>query len=255
MEVWMRESDFVGGFAKGLKVIEAFGEESPRLSIADVSRQTGLDRATARRCLLTLVDLGFAYYDGKFFSLTPRILRLGHSYLSATPLPKIVQPYLDQLSEAVGQSASVSVLDGGEIVYIARASLRRVMSISLTTGSRLPAYCSSMGRVLLASRPEQEARDILGRGNLRPLTRYTRFEKDDLIEEIRSVRQQGFAVIDQELELGLCSIAVPLINSRQATVAALNIGAPAAQIDASELPQRFLEPLQAVALSLRPLLA
>jgi len=118
----MRESDFVSGFARGLKVIEAFGEMHRRLSITDAAKLTGLDRATVRRSLLTLADLGYADYDGKFFTLTPKILRLGHAYLEATPLPVLIQPHLDALSEKAGQSASASVLDGGEIVYIARAS-------------------------------------------------------------------------------------------------------------------------------------
>lgn len=250
----MKDADLVGGFAKGLRVIEAFGENNPRLSIADVSRLTAMDRATTRRCLLTLTALGYADYDGKFFSLTPRILRLGHSYLSATPLPKIIQPYLDQLCETVGQSASASVLDGTDIVYIARASQRRVMSISLMAGSRLPAYCASMGRVLLAALPEQEALERLHHSELRAWTRYTKVDPNQLSDELKRVREQGFAVIDQELELGLCSIAVPLINARNATVAAINIGAPAAQITASDLPVHFLEPLQDVAASLRPML-
>lgn len=164
----MRETDFVGGFAKGLRVIEAFGEDRPRLSIADVSKITGLDRATARRCLLTLAELGYAEYDGKFFMLLPRILRLGHAYLSGTPLPTIIQPHLDRLSQSVGESASASVLDGAEIVYIARASQMRVISINLMAGSRLPAYCASMGRVLLAWLDESEARTILEQTELRP---------------------------------------------------------------------------------------
>jgi len=209
----MRETDFIGGFAKGLKVIEAFGEASPRLSIAEVSKATGLDRATARRCLLTLAELGYADYDGKFFALTPRILRLGHAYLSATPLPQIVQPFLDRLSQEVGQSASASVLDGTEIVYIARASQRRVMSINLIAGSRLPAYCASMGRVLLAALPEQEVRELLLRTELQAFTPLTKTAPGELLDELTKVQSQGFAVIDQELELGLCSIAVPLRRS------------------------------------------
>jgi IclR family pca regulon transcriptional regulator len=250
----MRETDFIGSFAKGLKVIEAFGEASPRLSIADVSKATGLDRATARRCLLTLADLGYADYDGKFFALTQRILRLGHAYLSATPLPQIVQPLLDRLSDEVGQSASASVLDGTEIVYIARASQRRVMSINLMAGSRLPAYCASMGRVLLAALPEPDARELLRRTELRSFTPLTKTDPDQLADELAQVRSQGFAVIDQELELGLCSIAVPLVNSRGAVIAAINIGAPAAQFRATELAERFLTSLRAVASTLQPML-
>lgn len=250
----MRDTDFIGGFAKGLRVIEAFGEATPRLAIADVAKTTGLDRATARRCLLTLSELGYAEYDGKFFALTPKILRLGHAYLSATPLPKIAQPFLDRLSEEVGQSASASVLDGTEVVYIARASHRRVMSINLMPGSRLPAYCASMGRILLAALPEEEARQILERTAIRAFTPFTRTDPDELLGELARVRAQGYAVIDQELELGLCSIAVPLIGERGRIVAALNVGASAAQIPAGELAKRFLPALQTIAQDLRPLL-
>lgn len=250
----MAETDLMGGFAKGLRVIEAFGEMQPRLSIADVAKMTGLDRATARRCLLTLSELGYADYDGKFFTLTPRILRLGHAYLSATPLPHIVQPLLDRLSEEVGQSASVSVLDGAEVVYIARASQRRVMSINLMAGSRLPAYCASMGRVLLAFLPPDQAKDLLEQSQRQKNTPHTLVEVEELIDELQRVRAQGYAVINQELELGLCSIAVPLYDARGRVIAAINIGAPAAQIAANEMADRFLMPLQKVAADLRPML-
>jgi IclR family transcriptional regulator, pca regulon regulatory protein len=247
----MRETDFVSGFARGLKVIEAFGETHQRLAIAEASKLTGLDRATVRRSLLTLAELGYADYDGKFFTLTPKILRLGHAYLSATPLPSIIQPYLDQLSEKAGQSASASVLDGTEIVYIARASQRRVMSINLTPGSRLPAFCASMGRVLLASLPENEARDILARTELKANTPNTKTDPNELMTEFRHVRAQGYAIIDQELEIGLCSIAVPVENDRGLIVAALNIGAPAAHVPASEMAERYLPLLKDTQKALR----
>ncbi|MBZ7926743.1 IclR family transcriptional regulator [Ensifer adhaerens] len=250
----MRETDFVSGFARGLTVIEAFDETRPKLSIAEASKITGLDRATVRRSLLTLSELGYADYDGKFFALTPKILRLGHAYLSATPLPTIIQPYLDQLSDRAGQSASASVLDGAEIVYIARASQKRVMSINLTTGSRLPAYCASMGRVWLAALPEQEAREILSRSNLKANTPYTKTDPEDLMAEFRRVRDQGYALIDQELELGLCSIAVPLENDRGRIVAALNIGAPAAHVAAAEMVERYLPLLKETQAALRVVL-
>jgi IclR family pca regulon transcriptional regulator len=250
----MRETDFVSGFARGLKVIEAFGEKTPRLAIADVARATGLDRATVRRCLLTLAELGYADYDGKFFSLTPKILRLGHAYLSATPLPQIVQPYLDRLAEEVHQSASASVLDGTEVVYVARASQKRVMSINLTPGSRLPAYCASMGRVLLAALPENEARILIEKSSLTGFTPRTKTDPAELMEELARVRADGFAVIDQELELGLCSIAVPLRNDRGTVVAAINIGAPAASIASDRMADLYLKPLRAIANALKPLL-
>ena len=250
----MRESDFVSGFARGLKVIEAFGEMHRRLSITDAAKLTGLDRATVRRSLLTLADLGYADYDGKFFTLTPKILRLGHAYLEATPLPALIQPHLDALSEKAGQSASASVLDGGEIVYIARASQRRVMSINLTPGSRLPAYCASMGRVLLAALPEAEARTVLSRSELKANTPNTKTDPVELMAEFRKVRAQGYALIDQELEIGLCSIAVPVENDRGQTVAAINIGAPAAHVPASEMVARYLPLLRETQATLRTVL-
>ncbi|MBY5748366.1 IclR family transcriptional regulator [Rhizobium leguminosarum] len=250
----MRETDFVSGFARGLKVIEAFGETRKRLSIAEASKLTELDRATVRRSLLTLAELGYADYDGKFFTLTPKILRLGHAYLSATPLPVLLQPHLDHLSEKAGQSASASVLDGTDIVYIARASQRRVMSINLTPGSRLPAYCASMGRVLLAALTESEARAILARSELKQNTPNTKTDPEGLIAEFRRVRAEGYAIIDQELEIGLCSIAVPIDNDRGETVAAINIGAPAALVPAAEMKERYLPLLKETQAALRPLL-
>jgi IclR family pca regulon transcriptional regulator len=250
----MADADFVSGFARGLKVIEAFGETTPKLAIADVARTTGLDRATARRCLLTLAELGYAEYDGKFFALTPKILRLGHAYLSATPLPHIVQPFLDRLAEEVGQSASASVLDGTEIVYIARAAQKRVMSINLMPGSRLPAYCASMGRVMLAALPPEDARSLLKQTALKSFTPFTKTDPRLLMEELQRIREDGFAVIDQELELGLCSIAVPLTNDRGRVIAAINIGAPSASVPAIEMASRYLAPLKTVAAALKPIL-
>lgn len=250
----MRETDFIGGFAKGLRVIEAFGEDQPRLSIADVSKITGLDRATARRCLLTLAELGYAEYDGKFFMLLPRILRLGHAYLSSTPLPTIIQPHLDRLADIVGESASASVLDGTEIVYIARASQMRVMSINLMAGSRLPAYCASMGRVLLAWLHEHEARALLERTERQKLTPFTKTEIGLVMTELSLIRGQGYAINDQELELGLRSIAVPVFNHRGTIVAALNIGAPVAHVETSDLVRRFLPVMLQIQSELRSLL-
>nr|WP_029927253.1 IclR family transcriptional regulator [Ochrobactrum sp. UNC390CL2Tsu3S39] len=250
----MRETDFIGGFAKGLKVIEAFGEDQPRLSIADVSKITGLDRATARRCLLTLTELEYAEYDGKFFMLLPKILRLGHAYLSSTPLPTIIQPHLDRLSDAVGESASASVLDGTEIVYIARASQMRVISINLMAGSRLPAYCASMGRVLLAWLHEPEAQALLERTERKALTPFTKVEIAPLMTELSIIRGQGYAINDQELEIGLRSIAVPVFNHRGLVVAALNIGAPVAHVETIDLVERFLPAMLQVQLDLRNLL-
>lgn len=237
--------DQMGGFAKGLLVIEAFDATHARLAIADVARLTGLDRATARRCLLTLAEAGYATHDGKFFELTPRVLRLGHAYLEAAPLPALVQPVLEQLSQATGESSSASVLDGAEILYIARAARRRVMSITLTPGSRLPAYCSSMGRVLLASLPEASALDLLERSERPALTPLTLTAIDDLLGELRKVRERGYAIIDQELEMGLRSIAVPIADRSERTLVAINIGAQAARVSLADMVENYLPAMQA----------
>lgn len=247
----VKETDFVSGFAKGLAVIEAFGESDRRLSIADVARKTGLDRATVRRSLLTLVELQYADYDGKFFTLTPRILRLGHSYLSATPLPALLQPHLDLLAEKTGQSSSASVLDDTQVLYIARASQRRVMSINLNPGSRLPAYCSSMGRVLLAALSDAQARDLLARTERHANTDRTLTDIEAIVAELGRVRERGYAIIDQELELGLRSIAVPLKNQRGETIAAMNVGAPAAHISLTQMVADVLPLLKAAAENIR----
>ncbi|MFG1300895.1 IclR family transcriptional regulator C-terminal domain-containing protein [Xanthobacter sp. V3C-3] len=248
------QRDTMGGLAKGLQVIETFTVERPRQSIAEVAAASGLDRATARRCLLTLAHLGYADYDGKFFTLTPRVLRLGTACLAAMPLPHMVQPWLDRLSEELDESSSVSILDEDEIVYVARAAQRKVMSIALMPGSRLPAYCTSMGRVLLGALPETEA---LRRLHARPLparTALTLTDPDAVMAQVRIVRDQGYAVIDQEVELGLRSIAVPLLNARGVTVAALNLGLPAHAGDPQTLVTRYLPALTRVQGEIRKIL-
>ena len=217
-------TDIVGSFAKGLQVLECFSADHPRLAISDVATMTGFDRATARRCLLTLHHHGYASYDGKFFALTPRVLRLGMGALAALPLPQIVQPWLDQLSEKIGQSCSVCILDETDIVYIARTAQRRVMSIGLLPGSRLPAHCTSMGRVLLAALPDATAREVINASDLAPRTVYSLNDPDEIMAEVSRVRTQGFAVNSQEVELGLSSLAVPIYDSRGRVVAALNTG-------------------------------
>ncbi|MEG4643583.1 IclR family transcriptional regulator [Paracoccus pantotrophus] len=250
----VNKTDFIASLAKGLGVIEAFRAERPRLSIAEVAEATGLDRATARRCLLTLHELGYADYDGKFFTLTPRILRLGMGALAAMPLAQLVQPWLDQLSEQIGQSTSVSILDDTEIVYLARAAQRRVMSIGLMPGSRLPAHCTSMGRVLLAALPEPEARAIVERSDLTPRTRHSLTAPDEIMARIARARDDGHAVIDQEVELGLRSLAVPLLNAHGRVVAALNTGVAAVQSSAEELVALYLPALLRVQEGLRRVL-
>lgn len=247
----MNSTDIIASFAKGLRVLECFDSDHPRLAIADISAATGMNRATARRCLLTLHAFGYADYDGKYFSLTPRALRLGTGALAALPLPQIVQPWLDQLSEQIGQSVSVSILDQTEIVYIARASQRRVMSFGLMPGSRLPAHCTSMGRVLLAALPPHEARAVVDASDLTPRTPRSRSDPAEIMAAISQVRAQGYAVIDQEIELGLRALAVPVFDIQGKVVAALNTGVAAVQTDPNEIVSLYLPALQKVQTGLR----
>lgn len=253
-----RPSDVMQGLAKGLAVIEAFQEGTGTgalgLSVTEVAARSGLDRATARRCLLTLEALGYAHYDGKYFRLAARTLRLGHAYTGSASLPATVQPFLEDLSQATGESASVSLLDATEIIYVARASRKRVMAINLTPGSRLPAYCSSMGRVLLAALPPAEARALLERCDRHAHTPHTVTEVEALTRILAQVAEQGYAGIDQELELGLCSLSVPLIDSGGQVVAAMNIGANSVRSALPEMIERYLPLLLQCQQRLRPLL-
>ena len=248
------ERDIMGGLAKGLSVIETFTAEHPRQSISEVSVASGLDRATARRCLLTLAHLGYADYDGKFFTLTPRVLRLGTACLATMPLPQLMQPLLDRLSEQIGESSSVSILDETDIVYVARAAQRKVMSIGLMPGSRLPAYCTSMGRVLLAAPPEAAAREILSQAPLSARTAHTLTDPEALVAEFARVRLQGHAIVDQEVELGLRSIGIPLYNSRGQTVAAMNVGVAASRTETDEMARLYLPAMTAVQSEFRKLM-
>jgi IclR family pca regulon transcriptional regulator len=247
--------DRIGGFAKGLQVIEAFGHERPRLTIAEVSRRTGLERATARRYLLTLVGAGYAEFDGKFFTLTPRILRLGYAYLSTTPLPTILQPFLEEVTKATDESSSACVLDGTDIVYIARSAQRRVMSIGLQVGSRLPAYCTSMGRVLLAALPDDVVIERLSRSSITRMTAHTLTDIKSIMDEVANVREKGYSVIDQELELGLRALSVPVYDASGKTVAAMNVGIQAARASVSEMVDRFLPALRQAQSGLRRLIS
>ncbi len=249
-----RDTSHVASLGKGLAVIECFGRESPRLSISDVAERTGMERATARRFLLTLTNLGYAEYDGKYFSLAPRALRLGFAYLSSVPLPSILQREIEPLATSLDESVSSAVLDGDEIVYVARASHRRVMSVGLSVGSRLPAYCASMGRVLLASLPVEEARERLRGARRKRLTPHTVTDLHALMNELAAVHTRGFATIDQELEVGLVSIAVPVLDARGDVVAAINCGAEASRLSVEALEKKALPRLLSAQRALRLLL-
>lgn len=239
---------------KGLAVIECFDAAHEKLTIADVARATELSRAAARRCLLTLTRIGYAEFDGKFFRLTPRVLRLGHAWLASSALPQLVQPFLERLSEETHESSSASLLDGHEIVYIARSAQRRIMSVGLSVGSRLPAFCTSMGRVLLAALPPDEARERILAGRPRALTPHTVTEPERIMIALAAAREQGYSVVDQELELGLISMALPLANARGETVAAFNISGQVQRTSAEEMVAQFLPRMRSMQAMLRPLI-
>lgn len=249
------DRDHMLGLEKGLAVIACFDGDHPRLTIADVARMTGLTRATARRCLITLSRLGYAATDGRLFTLTPRVLRLGYAYLSSTPLTAMLQSALERLSEQIGESASASVLDGSEIVYVARAATKRIMSVGLAIGARLPAHCTSMGRVLLAALPEDEARRRIEATPRPALTARTVTDVGAIMARLAAARADGYAIIDQELEIGLASVAVPVIDRAGRTLAAINVGTQAARFPADLLRTEFLPRLQQVQADLSRIIA
>lgn len=248
------DRDFMAGLGKGLSVIECFDEENVSLSVSAVATRTRLSRAAARRCLLTLQRLGYAEADDGAFRLTPRVLRLGFAYIASNELPDLLQPHVDRLSGEIHESCSASILDGEEIVYIARAATKRIMTVALGIGARLPAYCTSMGRVLLAGLDPVEAARRIAAAPRKAFTPNTVTRKEDLMEVLQRVREQGYCAIDQELEIGLVSIAVPVHNAAGRTVAALNIGTQSARFAAADLPERFLARLKAAQKDLRPLI-
>jgi len=250
------DPNFMSSLARGLAVVRAFSQQRRTLTIAQLSHRTAIPRAAVRRCLYTLGKLGYVgSEDGKTYALRPRILALGHAYLSSTPLATAVQPLLDQISDELHESSSMAVLEGDEILYIARSSTKtRLMSIDLGLGSRLPAYCTSMGRVLLADLPQAQLDQYLGRVKLTRLTHRTVSTAAELKRVLAEVRREGYAIIDQELEIGLRSIAVPVKDAAGRCVAAINIGTQSARVSVAEMQARFLAPLQAAASELAVLL-
>ena len=238
------DPNFVLSLARGLEVIESFEGHTEGQTVAEIARITGLSRAAVRRLMITLERLGYAEYSGRVYRLKTRVLKLGFSYLTSTSLPTIAQPILERVTELVHESSSLSILDGDEIVYLARSAAKRVMSIGLSVGSRLPAYCTSMGRVLLAALRDVELAAYLDRVELKALTPKTVTDKSSMLEIIQSVRAQDYALTDEELELGLRSIAVPVRNRQNRTVAAINVGVHAARVSTAEMIERLLPILQ-----------
>jgi IclR family pca regulon transcriptional regulator len=242
-----RPTAFVQSLERGLAVIRAFDGDHPQLTLSDVARQTGLTRAAARRFLHTLVELGYVRSDGRLFSLRPRVLELGYAYLSGLSLPEVAQPHMEQLVAQVGESCSISVLDGDDVVYVARVSTKRIMTVAISVGTRFPAYATSMGRVLLAAQPAATRAAYLQTVQLEQLTPFTITDRAHLGVTLETIAQQGFALLDQELEEGLRSIAVPIHDRDGVVVAAMNISASARRSTPAAIRSDLLPPLQAAA--------
>ncbi len=232
-------TDLVQSLERGLAVLRCFTRDEPALTLSEVAARTGLTRAAARRFLLTLEHLGYVTLDGRRFSLRPRVLELGYTYLSSFGLPEIAEPHLEALVERTHESSSVSVLDGDDIVYVLRIPTKRIMTVSLAVGSRLPAYATSMGRVLLGALPQPELCAYLDRVELRALTPRTIVDRQRLEDVIASARAQGWCLVDQELEEGVRSVSAPLTTRSGKVVAAINVSAHASRITLDQIRQRL----------------
>lgn len=241
------DPNFMTSLARGLAVIAAFSQTTRRLTIARISEKTGISRAAVRRCLYTLEKLGYVESEAHTFSLRPKMLALGHAYLSSTPLAVSAQPFLDRVGDAVNESCSLAILEGDEILYIARSLTSRIMSVTLNVGSRLPAYCTSIGHVLLAHLPEQELDAYFARVKLLPFTERTVTSPEKLRQLLGAVREAGYAIADQNMEPGLRSIAVPVKDTSGSVVAGINVIIQAARANVREMKTLYLPHLLAAA--------
>jgi IclR family pca regulon transcriptional regulator len=242
-----RGGDFVRSFERGLAVIRAFGPDHEHLTLSEAAVRAGLTRAAARRFLLTLVDLGYVHAEGRTFSLRPRILELGYAYLSSLGLDDVATPHMEDLVERTRESSSVAVLDGDDIVYVVRVPTRRIMTVTIAVGTRFPAYATSLGRVLLAALEPAELDAYLDRVHLEPLTARTVTSAEDLRVILTGVGDDGFAIVDQELEDGLRSVAAPIRDRHQRVVAALNVSVHASRTGVDELRTVIVPQLLAAA--------
>jgi IclR family pca regulon transcriptional regulator len=241
----------MGGLAKGLAIIEAFGPNTTRMTVSDAAQLADLSRPAARRCLLTLVEHGYLAHDGKFFTPLPRMLRLGSAYLSTSSLPQIAQPLLASARDRLQESVSLAVLDEGYAVFIARAEAVRIVSTGVKLGGRLPAYCSATGRVLLAGLPEQQARAHLESVPMKRLTDRTVANLEGVLKAIRRAAEDGYAISDEELEIGLSAMAVPVKNSAGQIEAALSVSVFSGRVNIETLRESFLPALRETAARLQ----
>jgi len=240
------DKDFLTTFARGLEVIKSFDTQTPFMSLTEVAKKNNLSRASARRFLLTLQKLGYVHSDGKRFKLTAKILELGYSYLASLNFSEIITPFLERIAHQLGESCSATVLDGQDVVYIARVPIRGLIPVNLQIGARLPAYLTSMGRVLLASLPEAQLETFLVNAPFEKLTPYTLSSAEQLRAEIKRVRTQGYAIVDQELELGLRTVSVPVYDRHRHVSFALNVATHASKVSKKRAEEEFVTLLQQV---------
>ena len=244
--------DFVTALARGLEVITCFGAGFSRMTLTEVAARTGLSRGTARRFLLTLEKLGYAASDGKLFWLTPKVLALGNAYLASFDLGDAVRGILRRVAERVGDSCSMAVFENGYAAYVARVEAPRAFAttLNLNVGSYLPAYCSSLGRVLLAGLSDADIDSWLARQSLEPVTEKTITDPAELRAAILQVRKQGYAIINGEMELGLRSLAVPVMDRQGRVIAALNTATLTARTSLDQLRRVSLPALREAAVEL-----
>lgn len=243
----MARGEFVTALARGLSVLQCFDRGHKRMTLSQVAERTDLTRGTARRLLLTLCSLDFIATDGKLFWLTPKVLRFSSSYLSIFGLGNAANAIITKVSETLHESSSMAVLDGPEIIYVARVEVQRIYSSGLEVGSRLPAYCSSLGQVLLAGLDEETFEKWIAHADLRSYTERTVTDPDDIRMRIEEARKNRFAINDGDLELGVRSIAVPVSNDANQTIASLNVATSAARTTLPELRDKFLPVLREAA--------
>lgn len=228
---------------RGLAVIGAFDATHAELTLSEVAAATGVTRAAARRFLLTLAELGYVRSEGRYFSLTARVLELGYAYLSSLSLPEVAEPHLEALAAEVNESSSVSVLDGQDVVYVARVPTSRIMAVVISVGTRFPAYATSMGKVLLAGLPDEELTAYLATVRLEPLASRTVTSVAALRGELARVHAQGWALVNQELEDGLRAVAAPIRDRTGRVVAAVNVSAHASRTSLEVMRRDLLPPL------------
>ena len=239
--------DSVQSLARGLHVLTAFNRGKSRMTLSEIAILSDLSRGTTRRLLLTLIDIGYVGLDGKYFYLRPQLLELGYSYLSTLSFNDIVQKHLNLIAEELHESASASVLVFPDVVYVARASTNRLMTIGLSVGSKLPALYTSMGRVMLAQLPDSELDSYLADVTLNPPTERGIKSMGEIRKELAKVRRDGYCILDQELETGLRSIGVAIGSHVNDTYAAINVSVPASRLSIEELKEKICPLLQSTA--------